>query len=182
MIAKGRTVTLRDLRRSDVDEMCRWQKYTEPQFQWANFNARSELDKDVWFSMGQSSSSRRFAIIDGGEQAIGVVGLRDINPHKGEATLGIRMNAGEVSRGYGTDAIVTLMDYAFSKMGLQRVNLDVAEDNPRARRCYEKCGFAFVGRRVSYDGIVYIDMTLNKGDFYRRHPRFMDTQAKNSQA
>ncbi|MGQ9675979.1 MAG: GNAT family N-acetyltransferase [Chloroflexota bacterium] len=167
MIRRGRTVTVRDFTRPDVDEMSSWPKYTEPQFAWANFDPRSEFDKDVWFSAGQSSTSRRYAILDEQGQLIGVIGLRNIDPVAGEATLGIRLSANKVNQGYGTDAIMTLLDYAFNHMGLHRVNLDVAEDNPRARRCYEKCGFTCVGRRLNYDGTSYVDMTISRYHFQR---------------
>ena len=170
MIKAGNTVTLRDLTRRDVDEMARWAKYSEPEFTWANFDPRSEFDKDVWFSSGHTASNRRYAILDRNNQLIGVIGLRNIDFYRSEATLGIRLSADKVNQGYGTDAIVTLLDHAFSSMGLQRVLLDVAEDNLRARRCYEKCGFTFVGRRTSYDGTVYIDMSIDKHDFYQLHP------------
>lgn len=169
MIRSGRIVTVRSLTRADVDEMCRWPKYTEPQFQWANFEPRSEFDKDVWFSCGTGVTSKRYAILDKENRLIGVVGLRNIDRLRGEATLGIRMSAAEVNQGYGTDAILTLLEHAFCSMRLRRVNLDVAEDNWRARRCYEKCGFKFVRRRLSFDKVVYIDMTISSEDACGSH-------------
>jgi diamine N-acetyltransferase len=50
-------------------------------------------------------------------------------------------------RGYGTEAMRLLLDYAFTAAGMHSVMLWVYEFNPAARRCYEKVGFREIGRR-----------------------------------
>jgi RimJ/RimL family protein N-acetyltransferase len=50
------------------------------------------------------------------------------------------------SQGYGQQAIRLLLRHAFHDLGLQRVYLTVLDDNPRAIRAYEKCGFTVEGR------------------------------------
>jgi RimJ/RimL family protein N-acetyltransferase len=49
-------------------------------------------------------------------------------------------------RGYGTDAMKTMLRFAFTELNLQRVTLTVFEYNPRAIRSYEKSGFQHEGR------------------------------------
>jgi RimJ/RimL family protein N-acetyltransferase len=49
------------------------------------------------------------------------------------------------SKGYGTDATKTLLRFAFEELGLNLVELEVYDFNPRAMRCYEKAGFRRVG-------------------------------------
>ena len=51
------------------------------------------------------------------------------------------------SHGYGTDAITTLLRYAFDEMNLHRVWLEVLDDNTRGIACYRKCGFVEEGRK-----------------------------------
>jgi RimJ/RimL family protein N-acetyltransferase len=51
------------------------------------------------------------------------------------------------NRGYGTDATITLLRYAFEQLGLNRVELEVYAFNPRAIRAYEKAGFRRDGVR-----------------------------------
>jgi RimJ/RimL family protein N-acetyltransferase len=51
------------------------------------------------------------------------------------------------SKGYGTDAIRTLMRFAFERMNLNRVELSTFDFNERAQACYRKCGFVEEGRR-----------------------------------
>ena len=44
-------------------------------------------------------------------------------------------------KGYGADAIKTLLKYAFHELNLHKVYLRVYDFNKRAIRCYEKAGF-----------------------------------------
>lgn len=43
--------------------------------------------------------------------------------------------------GEALQATKELLDYAFKELGLHKVYLNVMEDNIRARKFYEKCGF-----------------------------------------
>ena len=52
-----------------------------------------------------------------------------------------------LGQGYGTEASGLVLDYAFDGVGLRRVDLEVYDYNPRARRSYEKCGFVREGVR-----------------------------------
>jgi diamine N-acetyltransferase len=165
-LIRGQSVDLRELSRSDVDEMARWPRFQEPDLQWANLELATQRDRDNWFERGRSNGSRRrFSVIDRHHRVIGTVGLRNIDYHFGEGTLGIIMSPEAVNRGYGTDVITTLVRYAFERMGLRKIYLDVAEDNRRAQRCYEKCGFATFGRHVGADGIAYIDMVITRARY-----------------
>ena len=53
-------------------------------------------------------------------------------------------------KGYGTDAMRLLLQYAFSELNLWRVSLGVFQYNPRAIRSYEKVGFCHEGRMRQY--------------------------------
>lgn len=44
-------------------------------------------------------------------------------------------------KGIGEQTVLAMLQHAFSDPGLQRVELNVFENNPGAIRCYEKCGF-----------------------------------------
>ena len=58
------------------------------------------------------------------------------------AELGIFIGEkGSWSQGYGTDAVRTLLGYAFGPLGLRRVYLHSDVENHRAHQCFRKCGF-----------------------------------------
>ncbi len=70
---------------------------------------------------------------------IGNIELMDVRDADGE--LGIAITAARQDRGYGTEAIRRLLDYAFTDLKLERVWLKVYPDNTRAIHVYERCGF-----------------------------------------
>jgi RimJ/RimL family protein N-acetyltransferase len=113
-------------------------------------------------------SNETFAIVARGEpdRLIGNCGLHQVNQIDGTAECGIFIGDKTYwNRGYGTEALTLLLDFAFSVLNLRNVMLLVFEYNRRAIRCYEKAGFREIGRRrkartvggSSYD-IVYMDI------------------------
>ena len=164
VLARGRLVTLRALTWDDLDAMGRWPMFTEAELQWANADLRSTAQRRLWFRHEQYDPTRlRFAIVVG-ERLVGVLGLRSIDWRRHRATLGIRLSAGDVDRGYGTDAIRALFTYAFGQLGLRHIDLDVAANNRRAQRCYEKCGFQLVGQHRDLRGNLFLDMTASAAE------------------
>lgn len=164
----GKRVLLRELRWEDMDEMERWPPFREPDLQWANFDLHTQAQKDAWFRQELYDPTRkRFAIIVD-RRLIGVLGLRSIDYRHGRATLGIRLSSAEVNKGHGTDAINAVLGYAFTKMRLSHIDLDVAEGNRRAQRCYEKCGFRYIGLHQDLRGMIYLDMTISTEEFAAR--------------
>jgi RimJ/RimL family protein N-acetyltransferase len=62
------------------------------------------------------------------------------------AWVGIAIGEEEYrGKGYGSDAMMLLLKFAFRALNMHRVNLNVFEFNKRAIRSYEKCGFKYEG-------------------------------------
>ncbi len=159
-------VTLREMVRADVDEMACWPRFSEPELQWANLDLHTQRERDVYFDYGRSNTTRkRFVVLDRAGRIVGTLGLRNIDYYSAEATLGIIIRADAVGQGYGTDAIRNVLAYAFGTLGMRRVLLDVAENNIRARRCYEKIGFSPTGSHLGPGAVKYIDMVIYKPTF-----------------
>jgi RimJ/RimL family protein N-acetyltransferase len=55
--------------------------------------------------------------------------------------MGIVFDPNQLSKGYGSESIFKIFQEFFNVMGMERLNLKVADFNRRARRVYEKCGF-----------------------------------------
>jgi diamine N-acetyltransferase len=79
---------------------------------------------------------------------IGHMNLRDfINLH-GTAEFGISIgDAADRGKGYGSEAVRLLLDFAFTVLGLHNIWLDTPAYNIGALRAYEKVGFREIGRR-----------------------------------
>jgi len=65
-------------------------------------------------------------------------------------------------QGYGSDATSSALLFAFRELNLNRVELEVFEDNLRAIRCYEKIGFQHEGtrRKAFFKDGSYHDVNL----------------------
>jgi RimJ/RimL family protein N-acetyltransferase len=81
-------------------------------------------------------------------RAVGNCGLHEVDPPNRRTMVGIMIGEPDArGRGYGTEAMRLLLDYAFTVLGLHSVMLTVFEYNHAGRRCYEKVGFREMGRR-----------------------------------
>lgn len=81
-----------------------------------------------------------------GGKPLGLIGVRDLNEKNGSAHLSIMIEKKSWDRGYGTEAITGMLDFLFDRLNLHRIWLRVDENNARAIRCYEKCGFMAEGK------------------------------------
>ena len=81
----------------------------------------------------------------------------DLDTLNMEAELGIVIGDRDYwGNTYGYDAVVTLLDYAFSQKNLKRMYLHTLDWNKRAQKCFTRCGFAQVKmvRRFSQDFLL----------------------------
>lgn len=78
----------------------------------------------------------------GADRVIGTINLTNIvmGPFC-SCFLGYRLDQALLNRGYMTEAVSLLTDYAFSGLGLHRIEANVMPRNARSLRVLEKCGF-----------------------------------------
>lgn len=80
------------------------------------------------------------------DELVGLIDIGGISWQHGVGWLGVaigdRANRG---RGYGTEAVTLLLDFAFRELNLYRVQLNVFSYNTAAIRVYEKLGFTQEG-------------------------------------
>ncbi len=92
----------------------------------------------VWWTVYETTAWR----------PIGHANLRDIDHMHSTAEFGITIgDPADRGKGYGTEAVRLLLDYAFTALGLNNVLLDTYEYNRAGLRAYEKVGFKEIGRR-----------------------------------
>jgi len=105
---------------------------------------------------------------------IGNVGLMNVNHIHKTAEVGIFIgNQDYWGKGYGTEALRLLVDYAFRILGLENIILKTYDYNVRAQKSYKKVGFKVIGVRRSahyYNNERHDDiyMDIVKEDFYRQ--------------
>jgi RimJ/RimL family protein N-acetyltransferase len=104
-----------------------------------------------------------FAIDTKDGRHIGNTGLHRASPENRSGDLGIMIGEKDCwGRGFGTDAMRTLIRLGFEEMNLNRIALDVYDFNERAIASYLKVGFIEEGRRRKdiYRYGAYVDVVM----------------------
>lgn len=109
---------------------------------------RSGWDIEKWYEgLNINQATRILAIrtLDG--MYIGNIELSNIDMRCGNAEIGLIIGEKqERGKGYGKDAIMTVLKFAFDEFGLHRVYARVLEYNNSAISCFKSCGFTEEGR------------------------------------
>lgn len=93
----------------------------------------------------KNGNGYHFAIADADDIYQGTVSLKNIDSNANTAEYAIALRYSAQGKGIGTFATKEILEYAFNKLALNRVYLNVLADNVNAIRLYEKCGFIFEG-------------------------------------
>ena len=81
-----------------------------------------------------NGDNRNFAFVDENDEYLGTISLKRISFKNWNAEYAV--------------ATQEILQYAFEELGLHKVYLNVLEDNVRAQKLYEKCGFVYEGSAV----------------------------------
>jgi diamine N-acetyltransferase len=144
-------VYLRALELSDLDRTWKWHNDSRLYGMLVRpFRYVSHAAEEEWLrrKAAYAQTEIQLAIcLREGDQHIGNALLTDIDWVARHAMVGIFIGAEEHwSKGYGQQALRLILRHAFHDLGLRRVHLIVLDDNDRAIRVYEKCGFVVEGR------------------------------------
>jgi len=84
-----------------------------------------------------------------GDQLVGRVNLTSIErPHFNKATLGYRIGERFIGRGYGSQAVALVMQEAFDRHALWRVEATARPENIGSARVLDRNAFKIYGRSV----------------------------------
>jgi len=104
---------------------------------------------------------------------IGNIKLEPIDWPSKKATLGILLGDKNYwGHGICTEVVKLTIDYAFGRLGLEKVDLGVIPENKAAIKCYLKAGFKIGQRKqraIKYDSKFYdkVIMSIRKSDFVK---------------
>ena len=171
---EGKLVNLRPIEKKDLEEMMKWINDQEVTHYLSNFlYPISQADEEEFLErmMRHKDTEKDLVIETKAGSYLGQISLRKIDRKNKDAELGIVIGHKDYwDKGYGTDAIKTLLRYAFGQLNLSKVYLQVFEYNQRGIHCYKKCGFKEEDRLKKeqfYDGKYYdvILMEVRKEEF-----------------
>ncbi|WP_135667414.1 GNAT family N-acetyltransferase [Halorhabdus rudnickae] len=158
---EGETVALRPIEEEDLA-----------------FVQRERSDERVWRTLGWPVPSNReqveafyeetisdeetiHLLITVDEEPVGMVSFHDLSEKDRRGELGYWVAADHHGNGYATDAIGTIVAYAFRDLGLHRVEAKVFDGNDASRRVLEKLGFTHEG--------IHREATFSDGQFRDVH-------------
>ncbi|QTA38091.1 GNAT family N-acetyltransferase [Thermosipho ferrireducens] len=107
----------------------------------------SRFSEEDWIRKNALSQQNITFAIDVEDILVGVTGLMNINWVHRSAEFGIGIfDKRYWNKGFGTEATKLMLKYTFEYLNLNRLCLRVFDNNKRAIRVYEKCGFIHEGR------------------------------------
>ena len=170
MIIQGEKVQLRPMTKEEIPMFYKWASesnatpfwYDEfddfPNHKIPSFKKFRNDWKDFYFNDSQPEKGRCFVILADGK-AIGQVNYDKII--NGEVEFDILIaDKSNYGKGYGSDALKTLMRYLFEKMNIKKCWIEAISQNPRAIKAYEKAGFKKI-RTYSKDRVEWIRMEID---------------------
>ncbi len=162
---KSANVTLTPLTSADCVLLWQWINDREQVLFNSSYKPVSELQHQSWFeAIQQRTDLLVFGIrLVKTNQLIGSCQLHSINFVSRSAELQIRLGSvTDRGKGYGTEAVRLLLQFAFADLNLRRVFLHVFATNSRAIKAYEKAGFVSEGklRQAAYVDGQYVDVVV----------------------
>ena len=104
----------------------------------------SEAEQLRWFEHQEKSRDvlRCIVALQENSKAIGTIILSDIDQKNATGHIHIKMSKdGGRGKGYGTDAVNTMVQYAFEELRLNCIYANILSYNEASIKLFERCGF-----------------------------------------
>jgi len=146
-------ISLRLLHERDAPFMLEW--LTDPEItRCFRFEAGQMTMESVLKFIADSSNmdkNANFAITESeNDEYLGTVSLKNIDYNVKSAEYAISLRKKAQGKGCGYAATADILKYAFNKLGLKRVYLNVLSDNENAVKFYERFGFVYEGEFLNH--------------------------------
>ncbi len=146
----SKNVTLRNFEEVDLEIVADWRNNPEIFKTFFSYNFIIKSKQREWYHSLILKKEKILFIIEENvsHEKIGMIGLDNIDFKNQQAEFGnlIIGNESYLGKGYAKEASVSLLNYCFEELNLNRVYLKVFEFNNRAIKLYEKCGFKIEGK------------------------------------
>lgn len=156
IVLAGELVTLTNLDESHVsffyelasNEQLRYYSSDEP-------FRKMDSDEFIYYYLTQIMPSTQsyypFVVLDSETgHPVGQIHAGRVDLDNRNCLIGFEIHPRYQRRGYGTDAVETLLDYLFFDVNLNRVGAEVYEYNRPSRKVLEKLGFTLEGRLAKW--------------------------------
>ncbi|WP_412067541.1 UDP-4-amino-4,6-dideoxy-N-acetyl-beta-L-altrosamine N-acetyltransferase [Rubrivirga sp. IMCC43871] len=140
-------LAIRDLRPDDEPRVLAWRNQPSVARHMLTAHVITEAEHRNWWRSGRTDARSRYWIVEADEQPVGLWSLTDLTADR--CSWGFYL-ADEATRGQGvgTWAAATVLDHAFSGLGLRDVWAEVLVANARGLAFHCALGFVEDGRRT----------------------------------
>lgn len=150
-------------KRTDLEAMTRWINDEEGRQFIMRCTPQTHQQEEAWFDrIGSGGDDVILAMVAKTElRLIGTIGLHRIEWKNRVAVSGTLIGEPAYrNKGYGTDAKMLLLGYAFHELGLNKVASNAFATNPRSIAYSVKCGYRIEGRRrqQAFKGGRFVDI------------------------
>lgn len=172
----GKRVVLRPVEEHDYPLIHSWQNH--PEVWWYMDYERPFSLADIAESETRARTEGHPFVIDVEGRPIGRIGLNRFRVRDRICSLYMFIgDPGSRRQGYGRDAVMTLLSYAFDRLDLHQVELWTLAANEGAVRMYEACGFvqeATLRDRSYKDGewVARVVMSVQRAEFEAARERW----------
>ena len=137
---------LRKLEKKDAPLMIEWMHDPDVNCNFRADFAHMTLEQSQNFvEHSFDEESQNFAFVDENDEYMGTISLKHISETDKNAEYAVVTRKCAQGTGIAYEATMDILEYAFEKLGLHRVYLNVLEENVRANKFYKKCGFRYEG-------------------------------------
>ena len=164
---RGQKTLLRAITRDDLERLWRFHNDVEVELAGGGDppmpQSLARLQTEYEYDLAKGGRDGASFAIEADEQCIGQCALFNFNETARTCELGITIGDKTYwGRGYGRDAIQSLLDYAFRLRNFRRVHLSVNGNNHRAIKAYKSCGFIEEGRlrAHAWNNGEYLDLVI----------------------
>lgn len=183
MFRKGFKTAIRPVFESDIQHCVRWMNDQEiTEFLGHNLPAMEQHEKKWFEKLSGKKNMIVFTITTLEGKPIGMMGLHDINHKDQTAETGAFIGEKEyLGKGYGTDAKMQVLYFAFTELNLRKVTSQAFAFNSRSIAYLKKTGYQVEGTRKKqvFRKNRFVDQVLLavfKKDFMRIWKRYQKQQ------
>jgi RimJ/RimL family protein N-acetyltransferase len=167
---RSKRLSYAPMKLEDVYDFRDWSRHKSNIYDDYNFYEQSDDDILAWFQWKDRPFCKYYSIFLNGK-AIGYISFKNINKLLKTAVLGIVIDPGYISMGYGKEAMLTMLNVFFNDWNFKKLYLKVAKYNKRALALYRKLGFkeyatyfeSYLNPKPASDDLEYIE---NKDAFF----------------
>jgi RimJ/RimL family protein N-acetyltransferase len=176
---EGERVYLRPLEAADAEQFRQWLCDPSVRTGLKIFAPITEkMEREFIENSGSNPNDFRFAIVrKEDDRLIGAASLHNTRWKDRSSSFGLLIGDTECrGHGYGTEATLLALHYAFVTLNLNRVELGVYDFNKPAIRVYEKLGFVLEGNQRQHSFVEgrYVDhyaYSMLAGEYFAAHLR-----------